>query len=123
MKLFLISLILYGFQTPLTVVKNNGDESQLNNFVFYQSDTQSSASSLTYSYRGQSKSIALNQVKRISFKESVRRKKGVTTYRVILVKTNNDKLEVEMNLAKLEGKNKNGKTESIGFGSIDKISF
>ena len=124
MKVFLISWMFYGFfQAPLTIVKNSGDESKFNNYVFYQSDTESSNSQLTYSYRGQNEVIKLSQVKRISFKESVKRKKGITTYRVILVKTNNDKLEVEMDLVKLEVKNKNGKLESMGFGSVDKISF
>ncbi len=123
MKLFLISILFSLSQTPVTIVKNNGDETLLSEYRIYQSDLKSSNSSLTYSYRGQGETVPFSQVKRISFKESLKRKKGVTTYRVILVKTNNDKLEVEVDLVKIEGKNKNGKVESMGFGSVDKISF
>ncbi|MEO1254453.1 MAG: hypothetical protein AAFY41_06150 [Bacteroidota bacterium] len=123
MKLFLISILFVALQDPVTVIKNNGDELLLSDYRIYQSSSKASASSLSYSHHGQKKSIALNQIKRISLKESVRKKKGVATFRVIIVKSNNDKLEVEVDLVKIEGKNENGKLESTGFGSVDKISF
>lgn len=119
-------LIIFGFflmQNPITVVKNNGDELQLENVKIYQSESQGSGEELNYSYRGEGATLAFEKIKRISFKESIKKKKGITTYRVILVKSDNSKLEVEIDLVKLEGTAKSGKVESMNFSSVDKISF
>ena len=123
MKMFLLILALSLFQTQVTVVKNNGDQIGLSNVMIYQNETTGSSDLLDYSYRGEDVKIAFKDIKRISFKETVKRNKGVTTYRIILVKTNNDKLEVELDLVKLEGIKESGKKESMNFGSVDKISF
>lgn len=123
MKTLLITLVFAFFQNPLTVVKNNGDQLSLSNAVIYQNETNGSSSSLNYSYRGESAQVLFKNIKRISFKETVKRKKGVTTYRVVLVKSDNNKIEVEIDLVKLEGMGESGKKESMSFGSIDKISF
>lgn len=123
MKLLLTILVLFFAQAPVTVVKNNGDEITLTDVRFYQSDDTASINTLVYSYRGQDGKIPVSQIKRISFKESVKRKKGISTYIVILVKSDNSKLEVEMDLNRVEGLGKGGKTESMNLSSVDKISF
>ncbi len=123
MKLLIITFLLLFSQTQVTVVKNNGDQIVLKNIKMFQSEELSSSNNLRYSYRGEESEIAFDEVKRISVKETVQRKKGITTYRVILVKRNNDKLEVDIDLLKLEGTNDNGKLESMNLSSVDKISF
>ncbi|WP_370086568.1 hypothetical protein [Ekhidna sp.] len=123
MKTALIIILFSLFQTQVTVVKNNGDQVVLKNIKVYQSEGQSSSDALIYSYRGEDSNISFKEVKRISVKETLQKKKGVTTYRVILVKSNNDKLEVDIDLIKLEGTNENGKVESMNLSSVDKISF
>lgn len=123
MKMLLIILLSSFFQTPLTVVKNNGDQLGLTDVLIYQNNEVGTAGSLSYSYRGEKNEVEFKDIKRISFKETLKRKKGITTYRVILVKSNNNKLEVEIDLVRLEWTNKSGKKESMGFSSVDKISF
>ncbi len=123
MKTLLIILVLFFAQGPLTVVKNNGDQLSLTNVSFLQSEGSGSSTSLNYSYRGETNNIAFKNIKRISFKETIKRKKGVTTYRVILVKADNSKLEVEVDLVRMEWTGKAGKKESMSFSSVDKISF
>lgn len=123
MKSVFIICLSFLFQSPAVVVKHNGDEVNIKNALIYQSEGGGSPSQLSYAYRGVSSQIALSQVKRISFKEVVSKKKGITTYRVVLVKKNNDKMEVTMDLSRLEGVGQNGKKESMNFSSIDKISF
>ena len=123
MKTLLISIVLFVFQDPVTVTKNNGDQFDLSEVTIYQNETSGSSGLLSYSYRGEGSEVAFSDIKRISFKETVKRKKGITTYRVILVKSNNSKLEIEVDLVKLEGTTKDGKKESMNFSSIDKISF
>ncbi|WP_436517081.1 hypothetical protein [Ekhidna sp. To15] len=123
MKILLITLVLSLAQSPVIIVKNNGDQLDLSNVVIFQSETNGSSNSIRYSYRGEKAKMDFEQLKRISFKETLKRKKGVTTYRVILVKSNNNKLEVEIDLVKLEGIAKSGKVETMNFSSIDKISF
>lgn len=123
MKALAILSVLFSFQGPITVIKNNGDELGLSNVIIYQSETDNSNDLLYYSYRGKDSKVAFEDIKRISFKETIRKKKGISTYRVILVKSDNNKLEVEMDLVRLEGMNESGKKESMNFSSIDKISF
>lgn len=123
MKLLLITLVLSFAQKPVTIVKNNGDQFGLTNVMIFQNETSGSSSSISYSYRGENAQVTFKQIKRISFKETVKRKKGITTYRVILVKSDNSKLEVELDLVKLVGVGMSGKKESMNFSSIDKISF
>ena len=123
MKQLLIIFVFAFFQAPTTIVRNNGDQLSLKDVVIYQNEEQGSTNSLGYNYRGKSSEIAFSAIKRISFKETIKRKKGITTYRVILVKSDNSKREVEIDLVKLEGINESGKMESMNFSSIDKISF
>lgn len=123
MKAAFIIILFSLFQTQVTVVKNNGDQVVLKNIKVFQSEEHSSSDELLYSYRGENSSIAFGDVKRISVKETLQKKKGVTTYRVILVKSNNDKLEVDIDLIKMEGTNEYGKVESMNLSSVDKISF
>ena len=123
MKTALIITLFSLFQAQVTIVKNNGDQVVLKNIKVFQSEGQSSSGELLYSYRGENSSIAFGDVKRISVKETMQKKKGVTTYRVILVKSDNNKLEVEIDLIKLEGTNESGKLESMNLSSVDKISF
>ncbi|MEQ8904523.1 hypothetical protein [Ekhidna sp.] len=123
MKFSTIILLFTLFQAPLTVVKNNGDQIILTNVRFYQTEKLASKEEISYSYRGTVDKIKLKEIKRISFKETVQKKKGITTYRVILVKDNNDKLDVELDLVKVEGINSQGEKESMNLSSVDKISF
>ncbi|MEQ8629131.1 hypothetical protein [Ekhidna sp.] len=123
MKLLLIAILFSFTQSPVTVVKNNGDQIVLSQALFYQNQNTGTKDVINYSYRGKPGSIKIGDIKRISFKETVRKKKGVPTYRVILVRSNNTKLEVEMDMVKVEGTTADGKSESLGLGSIDKISF
>lgn len=123
MKLILIAILFSFFQSPVTVVKNNGDQVVLKEFIFYQDQESGTKDSIVYSYRGQPGSIKIGELKRISFKETVSKKKGIPTYRVVLVRNNNSKLEVELDLVKVEGITSDGKAESMNFSSVDKISF
>ncbi|WP_424961576.1 hypothetical protein [Ekhidna sp.] len=123
MKLLLIAILFSFAQSSVTIVKNNGDQIVLSRAMFYQKQDAGTKDIISYSYRGKPGSIKINEIKRISFKETVRKKKGVPTYRVILVRSNNTKLEVEMDMVKVEGMTADGKSESLGLGSIDKISF
>ena len=123
MKLLLIAILFSFIQSPVTVVKNNGDQIVLSQAVFYQNENAATKDLISYSYRGKPGSIQIGNIKRISFKETVKKKKGIPTYRVILVRNDNTKLEVEMDLVKLEGVTADGKSESIGLGSVDKITF
>ncbi|MEP0987017.1 hypothetical protein [Ekhidna sp.] len=123
MNMLLITLLLSLTQSPTTIVKKNGDQIVLTDVMIYQTEEMGSPNSINYSIRGKKEKISVDKVKRISFKETIGKKKGITTYRIILVKNNNDKLEVEMNLVKIEGKDKEGKTASMSLSSIDKISF
>ncbi len=123
MKTLLIILVLSLAQDPVSVVKNNGDQVDLSNVMIFQNETSGSSNSINYSYRGENSTITFQDIKRISFKETVKRNKRITTYRVILVKADNSKLEVEIDLVKLEGIGKSGKKESMNFSSVDKISF
>ncbi|WP_421762746.1 hypothetical protein [Ekhidna sp.] len=123
MNMLLITLLLSLTQSPITIAKKNGDQIVLTDVMIYQTEEMGSPNSINYSIRGKKEKISVDKVKRISFKETIGKKKGITTYRIILVKNNNDKLEVEMNLVKIEGKDKEGKTASMSLSSIDKISF
>jgi hypothetical protein len=123
MNFITITLALAFLQSPLTVVKNNGDQVVLTKAQIYQTEKDASKESIFYSYRGKVENVSLKEVKRISFKETLKKKKGITTYRVVLVKNNNDKLEVELNLVKIEGVNSEGEKESMNLSSVDKISF
>lgn len=124
MKILLIMLSSVLFQGPsVTITKFNGDQFDLNNARIFQEDEVASGKQLSYFYRDQVAAITISDIKRISFKETVKRKKGITTYRVILVKNSNDKLEVEMNLVRVEGIGVDGKEESINLSSVEKISF
>lgn len=123
MKVLLIAILFSFVQSPVTVVKNNGEQIVLSQAIFYQKQNDGTKNVINYSYRGKPGSIKIGDIKRISFKETVRKKKGIPTYRVILVRSNNTKLEVEMDMVKVEGMTADGKNESMGFGSVDKISF
>ena len=89
----------------------------------YQSNEKTSNEQIHYLIRGKQEQIKLSEVRRISFKETVQKKKGITTYRAILVKSNNDKLNVEIDLVKVEGLTEDGQMESLSFSTVDKISF
>ncbi|WP_425390915.1 hypothetical protein [Ekhidna sp.] len=123
MKLLYITIALAVLQSTTTIVKNNGDQIELKNVLIYQNEKKGSPDVIVYSYRGAKDQVKVKDIKRISFKETIQKKKGITTYRVILVKANNDKLEVEIDLVKVEGLNDEGKKESLSLGSVDKISF
>ena len=49
--------------------------------------------------------------------------KGITTWKVLLVTSTNDKMEVEMNLVKVKGINEQGKEESYSANVINKITL
>ena len=123
MKTLLLLFITISIQAPVTVVKNNGDQLGLSKVKIFQEDTNGSTTSINYSFRGEGRSVTFSEIKRISFKETIKKKKGVTTFRAILVRADNSKLEVEIDLVRLEGVGKSGKMESMSFSSIDKISF
>jgi len=123
MKVVLVAILFSFFQSPVTVVKNNGDQVVFKEFIFYQDQESGTKDLITYSYRGKPGSFKIGEVKRVSFKETISKKKGVPTYRVVLVRNDNTKLEVEMDLVKIEGVTADGKTESMNFSSVDKISF
>lgn len=121
--MYFITILFFFIQSPITIVKKNGDQIVLTDVMIYQSESMGSPDMLTYSIKGKKEKIKVQQVKRISFKETVRKKKGVTTFRIILVKDNNDKLEVELDMLRIVGRDKEGKKESMNLSSIDKISF
>lgn len=123
MRLIFIICVFVFQQQSLTLVKNNGDQIELTDVKIYQKANAPAADALYFSYRGKEGKIEMSNLKRISFKETMHKKKGVTTYRAILVEKNNDKLEVSIDFVRVEGMNEDGKVESMGLSSVDKISF
>jgi len=123
MNFVLLALLFVFNQDQITVVKNNGDVIVFTDATIFQQENEGSNQGLSYSYRGKVETITLDKIKRISFKETIKKKKGITTYRAILVRTNNTKLEIDIDLVSIDGVTDVGKNESMSFSSVDKISF
>lgn len=123
MFFLVIVLSVHFIQSPAIVSKNSGDEIRLNNYMVFQENLKGAAKQLKYAYRGDQRSIEIQDLKRITLKETLKRKKGIATFRAVLVKKDNVKLEITIDLVRIEGIGENGKEISINFSSVDKISF
>lgn len=122
MKL-LVLFILFSVQTSGTLTKNNGEQIQLKSVEFYQQQDNSSSTSLNYTFRGKNSTINISELKRVNLKESLDRKKGITTWKALLITKKNEKYEVEIDLVEVTGVTGEGKTESYSANVIDKISL
>lgn len=119
----LVLLVLFSFQSSGLITKNNGEQIQLKGVEFFQNQDNGSGSSLKYVYRGKSSTIDLGELKRVNLKESLGKKKGVTTWKTLLITKKNEKFEVELDLVEVVGVNNEGKKESYSANAIDKISL
>ena len=123
MQAICLILLLSFSQGSVTIVKNNGDLVVLQEATFYQGDKTGTRNTINYAYRGREESIKVSDIKRISFKETLKKKKGNATYRAILVRKNNTKLEIELQMLRVAGLTPAGKSVSLNLSSVDKISF
>ena len=117
-----ICLLISFWSFSGQVTLNNGEVMTLQDIQLFQQEA-APADILVFREHNQSKQIPLSQLKRINLKESISRKKGITSWLVILVERSNAKHEVEMDLIEVKGKNDSGREEVISANSINKISF
>ncbi|MEQ9405913.1 MAG: hypothetical protein RIM99_20135 [Cyclobacteriaceae bacterium] len=123
-KIVFIFFLMYSEQsTSALVVKNNGDEVELSNVCLYYGSSESCSAKATFMYNGKLKEWDFSEVKRINLKEVKSRKKGVVTWKALLIRRDNEKFEVEIQLDRIEGDNPSGEKIEISGGAIDKISF
>lgn len=122
-KLFMLLLsVQFLAQQVVVVTKNNGDELRITSIDFLQGSKRSDIQSITFKEKGETKTLLLSELKRINLKE-VASRKGITSWNAILVKTNNEKVEVLLPLDRIYGVDEAGNKIKISSSSIDKISF
>lgn len=109
-------------QQVVVVTRNNGDELRITSIDFLQGSKRSDIQSITFKEKGETKTLLLSELKRINLKE-VASRKGITNWNAILVKTNNEKVEVLLPLDRIYGVDEAGNKIKISSSSIDKISF
>lgn len=122
MKFILISLFFVFSQGSALVVKNNGDQIRLSNVELYQTSDQPTTT-LVCEFRGEELLLEINDLKRMNLKESMERKKGITTWNALLITNANEKYEVLIDFIEIRGINQDGKEESYSSSIINKISF
>jgi len=123
MKFFCLLSLIYTLQNSGYITKNSGEEIPLNDIMLYQSPENGKSDMLLYNYRGEERSISINEVKRINLKENLNKKKGITTWNVLIVTRKNEKYEAQLDLVEVRGTNSEGKQEIISSSVINKISF
>ena len=72
MQAICLILLLSFSQGSVTIVKNNGDLVVLQEATFYQGDKTGTRNTINYAYRGREESIKVSDIKRISFKETLK---------------------------------------------------
>lgn len=122
MKIILISLFFVFSQGSALVVKNNGDQIRLSNIELYQTNDQPTTT-LVCEFRGEELLLEIDDLKRMNLKESMERKKGITTWNALLITKANEKYEVLIDFIEIRGINQDGKEESYSSSVINKISF
>ncbi len=110
-------------QSGITVTKKNGDEIRLSNITVVQSPDVSSDQYISFKSNGKDWTLTLNSIRRINLKSVSSRKKGVPTWEALLVKKDNQKLEVQLDLVRIIGSDSSGGTVEISSNTIDKLSF
>lgn len=110
-------------QTSCTIVKNNAEEVKLSSLVIHQSTTSTSYDQLVIVINGKKGSMNLKELRRVNLQESLGKKKGVTTWKALIVKKNDQKIEVQLDLIKVSGTSPSGEKMAFMSGSIDKILF
>ncbi|GAB4244217.1 MAG: hypothetical protein Tsb0034_22360 [Ekhidna sp.] len=123
MYILTITLTLLFSQQSAVVVKNNGEEIKLTDITIFQKPNIPSKSAISYSFRGQKRTLDYSAIRRINLKESLGRKKGVTTWKALLVTRENEKFEIEVDIVEIGGKNEEGKEEVYSSHTINKISL
>jgi hypothetical protein len=122
--LFLILAFLYpNVQTSCVIVKNNGEEVKLAALVIHQSTTSTSFDQLNFVSNGKKQTLDLKDLKRVNLQEAIDKKKGVTTWKALIIKKNDQKMEVNIDLIKISGTNASGEKMVFMSASIDKILF
>lgn len=122
MKIILISLFFTFAQGSALVVKNNGDQIRLSKIELYQTNDQPTTT-LVCEFRGEELLLEIDDLKRMNLKESMERKKGITTWNALLITKANEKYEVLIDFIEIRGINQDGKEESYSSSVINKISF
>lgn len=122
MKYLFIVLVFYS-QLGGTITKNNGEQIALRKIEIFQKQDVATNTTITYNYRGSQTSMDISKLKRINLKESLARKKGVTTWIALLVTNKNEKYEVKIDLVQVKGINSDGKEEVYSSNVINKITL
>lgn len=122
MKYIFIVLVFYS-QLGGTITKNNGEQIALSKIEIFQKQNVATNTTITYNYRGSQTSMDISKLKRINLKESLARKKGVTTWLALLVTDKNEKYEVKIDLVQVKGINSDGKEEVYSSNVINKITL
>lgn len=113
-------------QNPVSVFRKNGEEVQYKTIeIVQEGQVKSSARGSTLVFSSRNKRIykKIGEIRRINLKELENRKKGISTWKALLITTSNEKLEVTFRFSEIRGVAEDGDSSSIPSGSIDKISF
>ncbi len=110
-------------QEVFVVIKQNGDQIMLKNLKIVQGEDVVSDQALIFSSNGKKMSQPLSDLRRLNLKDDVQKKKGVVTWNALLIKSNDKKLEIQIEIARITGINESGNLVEIPGGSIDKIIF
>lgn len=116
-------IVCLSLQTHCAVIKNNGDEIKISELVIHQSATSTSFDQLVTFHQGKQHVFELKNLKRVNLQESLGKKKGVTTWKALVVKRNDQKMEVKLDLIRISGTTTSGKKIELSASVIDKISF
>lgn len=123
MKVFVFLLFSqYSTQQTIVVTKKSGEELSFTSIDFFQGNKRSDVQAITYWEDDKTRSLPISELKRINLKK-VSSKKGITNWNAILVKLDNQKLEVILPLDRIYGIDGTGNEIKISSSSIDKISF
>lgn len=125
MKLVGVMLLAFWFGSQpdqFTVVKKNGDVLTIREPRLFQSNARSTRD-IIFSLNGKSESVPISQIKRINLKSVASKSQGVTTWNALLVKRNDQKLEVRVALYRVVGLDQQGNKTKVSSSAIDKISF
>ncbi|MBC6401747.1 MAG: hypothetical protein GDA42_12060 [Ekhidna sp.] len=120
--MLIINLVISIILQSGSIAKKNGEIIRFSDISVYQ-ERDTKAKSLTFSKGNRLKTIEISELRRINFKESIGKSKGVTRWLAVLVEKNNVKHEVEIELHEIRGVNSDGEEFSLSANTIDKISF
>ncbi|MBC6425448.1 MAG: hypothetical protein GDA51_03070 [Ekhidna sp.] len=121
-NMLIINLVISIILQSGSIAKKNGEIIRFSDISVYQ-ERDTKAKALTFFKGNRLKTIEISKLRRINFKESIGKSKGVTKWLAVLVEKNNVKHEVEIELYEIRGVNSDGEEFSLSANTIDKISF